>query len=67
MRRIPIPVPATGNDVNWDPGDRPWTDAFGNDRPWARPGGTSAGSVNIRHASLIAGEPRRVDQEVRAP
>jgi hypothetical protein len=67
MRTIPVPVATTGNDTNWDPGDRPWTDGAGNDRPWARPGGIAGGSINVRHARTTLAEPLRVGKEVRAP
>jgi hypothetical protein len=67
MRTIPLPTPTPGADVNWDPGDRPWDDGLGNDRPWARPGGGgTTGPANPRYLRLTTGEPRRVAEEVRA-
>lgn len=66
MRTIPVAPPVTSNDVNWDPGDRPWDDGGGLDRPWARPGG-SGGSVNIRRVRLTLAEPARVGEETRTP
>lgn len=66
MRTIPLPTPTTGSDVNWDPGDRPWDDGLGNDRPWARPGGGGVVPVHPNRLRLTLGEPRRVGEEVRA-
>jgi hypothetical protein len=66
MRTIPIPVATAGADVNWDPGDRPWDDGLGNDRPWARPGGGStAGPADPNRLRLAVGEPQRVGEELR--
>jgi hypothetical protein len=62
MRSIPVPPPATSNDVPWDPGARLWSDGGGHDRPWSRPSGGY-----IRHLRLTVDEPRRVSSEARAP